>query len=464
MNGVTVIDHNQVFYASSVVLGDGTVITSTTQFAAGSFSGGAVPNAVFFASDVYINGGNGLIVSSSITASTFNAVGSAYQMNGVTVIDHYRNIFASNVYLDDGTQLYSTNQFVSQGIAISSFGFPGGPDSNGNYTLSALCQYGAFATGGSCDPFDALPGMGLSTSTWNCTFTDAATFSTATVNCIIPPPVVGGVGGGNFNGGDVASSTTFHSIVNMATNTYTVIPFGSTVPVAGLIPPTGAFRFNTTFNSLEIWMYGGWQLVGAITSPQPVAPLGVYADNVDITSVSVHWTPIPTSIGYEVLASTQPDIFSAIVLTTSTSDNSLSVLLSTGLAGNATYYFKVASLWSGATSYAFADAISTLTLPAVVPTGVYVDGVTSSSVVVHWTTIPMSSGYEVLASTNSDFSDPAYSTSTTDNSVSVLTSTGLFRGHLPVGADRSGDAGILGISFHAHPRRAWSVRWADWSE
>ena len=60
-----------------IVLPDGTVIYSTTQFSGsgGNFSGGTVPNAAYFSSDVYVGGANGLIVASSVTASTFNAGG-----------------------------------------------------------------------------------------------------------------------------------------------------------------------------------------------------------------------------------------------------------------------------------------------------------------------------------------------------------------------------------------------------
>ena len=205
------VNVSTIIASGAVVLQDGTSIYSTTQFSAGSFAGGTVPNAVVLSSDVYINGGNGLIVASSVTASTFNAVGSAYQMNGVTVIDHYRNIYASNVYLDDGTVLYSTNQFDSQGVSVSSTGYPGGPDGNGNFTLSVDCQYGAFATGGSCDPVDAVAGISLSSSSWNCAFASNVVFSTAVVNCIVPPAIGGG--GGSFSGGNVANETTFSSNV-----------------------------------------------------------------------------------------------------------------------------------------------------------------------------------------------------------------------------------------------------------
>ncbi len=75
------------------------------------------------------------------------------------------------------------------------------------------------------------------------------------------------------------------------------------------------------------------------------------------TSVTVNWTPLPTSPssataeGYSLEASTAAD-FSGTVFSSATPNVSLSTLTVSGLAGRTTYYFRVGSLnWNSVADY-----------------------------------------------------------------------------------------------------------------
>ena len=110
-----------------------------------------------------------------------------------------------------------------------------------------------------------------------------------------------------------------------------------------------------------------------------------------------------------------------------TTDNSVASLTVQGLNPDTTYYLKVGSLFSGATSYS-ATQPSTSTLTNLLTPSVF--GVSSNTVTVNWPAFAINSGtntaqgYELDASTSSNFVTYA-SSLTTVVAQSTLTISGL---------------------------------------
>lgn len=129
---------------ASAFFGDGSHLTGLPSSESNTFT-----SSKTFTQAVLINGlltGSSSTFSGTVTASTFNAVGSAYQMNGVTVIDHDKNITGSSVTASaffgyggnlTGVSLSSTVQVNASLRGDGTSGAPLGVDSSSVAILSS---------------------------------------------------------------------------------------------------------------------------------------------------------------------------------------------------------------------------------------------------------------------------------------------------------------------------------------
>lgn len=103
-----------IYFDNGTIYGDGSGLTGVSASEGNTFT-----SSKTFTSDVLIGGllsGSSATFTNTVTASTFNAVGSAYQMNGVTIIDHFGNITASSATF---TGTLSATVFSGSGAGLS---------------------------------------------------------------------------------------------------------------------------------------------------------------------------------------------------------------------------------------------------------------------------------------------------------------------------------------------------------
>ena len=124
--------------------------------------------------------------------------------------------------------------------------------------------------------------------------------------------------------------------------------------------------------------------------------------------------------------------FSATVISSVTTDGTLATLSYNpgDLAANTTYFVRIGALYGGATSYINTVPSSTSTLTSPITTQQYYQ-VNITSVTVNWAAFGTgpgnntSEGYELDASTMSDFSGTPFVTSVLSPATSTLTIVGL---------------------------------------
>ena len=168
------------------------------------------------------------------------------------------------------------------------------------------------------------------------------------------------------------------------------------------------------------------------TGPVNAAIANPVITAVSTFTVTVAWAAgMPSGSGYEVDASTAPD-FSGVVFSSVTADTSATTLsagLSVALSANTTYYLRAGAISQMTTSYVNTTPVSTSTLANLIVPQVYV--VNYSSITVNWPPLPGSpssssaEGYELDASTNSNFVPLWTSSMTASVSVSTLTLSSL---------------------------------------
>ena len=216
-----------VSVSNGVFLPDGTVIYSTTQFSgsSGSFTGGTVPNATNFSSDVYINGGIGLTVQSNISAPSITLVPQASSPTATQ----------GKLYFDS-----TRNQIMLSADGTSWVSLSTGPGFGPPPLSCAGIGGSSVIIGGYC----------IHTFTTNDTFT----ISSATVINIL---LVGGGGGGGTNGGGGggAGDVIISTISIVGTNSV-IIGFGGAGALGGSAS-NGVDGENTVFSSFTANGGGG---------------------------------------------------------------------------------------------------------------------------------------------------------------------------------------------------------------
>jgi hypothetical protein len=163
----------------------------------------------------------------------------------------------------------------------------------------------------------------------------------------------------------------------------------------------------------------------SLASTQTLAggpPVTPHLTGVFISSMAVSWTDTTDTSGYDIEASLTD--FGGLVASSSTADVARSSLTFNAgtLSANTTYFVRVGALFNGATVYA-TPSVSSATLTDFITTYQFYQ-VNVTSVVVNWESwsgLGGSEGYELDASTSSDFV-PGLRSSVSDSvNVSTLT-------------------------------------------
>src|SRR5229473_6467152 len=147
--------------------------------------------------------------------------------------------------------------------------------------------------------------------------------------------------------------------------------------------------------------------------------------------MTVTWDAMTSDSGYELDASTASNFTSAILSSVTANGTAATLTFPNNLVGNTTYYVRIGSLWSGATSYANTSPPSTSTLADLVSNAQTLS-VSSFTVQVGWIAQTGGSGSNTsegyllqLSSTNFDGTGTVYSSATAVMSLSTLTVSGL---------------------------------------
>jgi len=180
----------------------------------------------------------------------------------------------------------------------------------------------------------------------------------------------------------------------------------------------------------------GGPLSSGATAPtlaRPVSALPETYLGVFQSSVTAAWSALAlsppeassmTAEGYRLEASTAAD-FGGTLFSSFTSQVAASTLTIGGLAAEATYYFRVASLnWNSRSNYISLGSTKTVAYIGAPPNDARVSLVRVSSVTLAW--VPVNSdGYVAQASTAADYSGAIYSSSTSSGGSSALSILGL---------------------------------------
>ncbi len=163
----------------------------------------------------------------------------------------------------------------------------------------------------------------------------------------------------------------------------------------------------------------------AVVTPIAGALASVPVAGVWESSVAVSFAAIDYSDGY-VLEASPVRYFNPIAASSSTTDALTAGLTVTDLYENTSYYFRVGTLYNGATVYTLADPVRRYTLPKPL-TDQAITAVYYTSATVSWTALASSpssataAGYYLEASTSPEFDRLAGETSTNDPLTGSLT-------------------------------------------
>jgi len=196
----------------------------------------------------------------------------------------------------------------------------------------------------------------------------------------------------------------------------------STLTVTGLGSfTTYYFRVGgTNWNNVNNYLSAG--STRTLAGAPPVNPI---ISAVYITSITASWTLVSSTMGYKVDASTASN-FTGTLFSSITTSTQSAVLSPQSLSANTTYYLRVGAVYPGTTSYANTVPSSLSTLTNLV-SAVQIYQVFGTSVTLNWAGLGAGNaeGYQLQASTASDFSGAQFSSSTPDVNKSTLTLTGL---------------------------------------
>ncbi|MEK6536566.1 MAG: fibronectin type III domain-containing protein, partial [Actinomycetota bacterium] len=209
----------------------------------------------------------------------------------------------------------------------------------------------------------------------------------------------------NFNGtGSVLSSTTANGSLTALT-------------VSGLLANTtyffrvGSLNWNNAVNYAAAITTS--TLADLVVSPS--------IQNIFLSSAALTWSiPSGGAEGYEIQASSTNFNGTGTVLSSSTTNGNLTVLTVSGLSVNTSYFFRTGSLnWNSVLNFTASGSSSTL---ANVPASPAFGGVFVSSVTANWG-VPAggAEGYQLHASTASEFTGTILSSSTSDGNATSLT-------------------------------------------
>lgn len=268
-------------------------------------------------------------------------------------------------------------------------------------------EYSGVATSGAFDVSDS------SSSTTATTTPTSNSFSTTATDVIIA------AWADELTGG-VHSAGTNYSLVQTD-----LVHFDAQEDWTNANSQTTVASFNA--DSVQNWVLFTSAFKAAV-QPTPANP---FVAAVYPSTITVSWTSTPGTNGFEVDASTAAT-FTGILFstsTTNTSATSLTVSSAANLSPNTTYYLRAGAI-SGATNYANTVPASTSTLTSLLISPQIYHTLISSTVV-NWVAFSSgpgtntSEGYELDASTASNFSGTLTSSVTYNVSLTTLTINGL---------------------------------------
>ena len=221
--------------------------------------------------------------------------------------------------------------------------------------------------------------------------------------------------------GHVAEASVYRFFNSIYKSSATPSASASNLIISGLDPNTAYyFRAGALYNGTTI--YTNAVPESRQTLPQPLSGLTIPA--VFQSSITVAWTPRPgspqsaTAESYRLEASTGPT-FSPVLSFSRTADIGLDRLtITSGLKPNTSYYFRAGTVnLEGSVNYAVTLPTATMANQPVKPPANLIFTVTPLTMTVNWlpNSNPADTLYLVRISSNSNFSAPAYSSSTTNN-------------------------------------------------
>jgi len=207
-----------------------------------------------------------------------------------------------------------------------------------------------------------------------------------------------------------ATSSDFVTLVQ-SSNTDNVT---TSLNILGLTANTTYFFRVGSFNHLGQTVYGA---VATTTTWAP-APTSLGAVSVYVSSLTATWTAVANSQGYRLEASTAA-AFSSVAASSVTADNSLNLLLLTGLTQNTTYFLRVGAYnKSNVLSYSASTQAYTL---ATQVGAITVASMYETSATITWTALGSGQGSVLQASTSSTFTGTVASSQTSNSALGSLT-------------------------------------------
>ena len=218
-------------------------------------------------------------------------------------------------------------------------------------------------------------------------------------------------------------------------NGYEVYRSTSSTGVYTLVATTSAINYNNSglvTNSNYYYKVRAYKLVGttkhysgfsSIVSAKPIPsiPTNFKVISSGYSSINTSWAAVNGSSGYEIYRSTtNTGVYSRIATTSSTSYNN------TGLATNASYYYKVRAYRLVGTTKVyggFSNILVAKPIPST-PTSISATRYSSTSIRVDWSSVSGATGYQVYRATSST---GTYSLIKTTTSLSTI-DTGLVNG------------------------------------
>jgi len=253
----------------------------------------------------------------------------------------------------------------------------------------------------------------------------ASVFITSVTVNWVPLPGAALEGSSNTSEGYLLQASTQADFSGVLYSSSTADVGVSTLTLLG-IPGDTTFYFRVgalNWNSNPRFMSAG-----STKTLQGPAPGSVLVAQAERSSAAVSFGLVGAD-SYRVDASTAEDFSGVLLSSASFSSAALSVQ---GLHANTTYYLRAAALWGGTPSFAAASPPSTPTLAAIL--GVpQTAAVYPTSITVNWAALPgpafgssnTAGGYQLEASTDSQFRGLIRSSSTLDVALSTLTVRGL---------------------------------------
>lgn len=218
--------------------------------------------------------------------------------------------------------------------------------------------------------------------------------------------------GVNSDGYLVEAST--YEYFNLVRSSFTSDASAVSLAVSGLDENTiYHFRAGALYNGTTIYTLASPEVRSTLALPLSAQQFG----GVFYSSIAVSWTPLAdspqkmTAESYVLETSTTPS-FATVLYSSATAFIGSTGLTMETLAPNTSYYFRAATInWDGDKNYVYTPGTSTL---ANMPPQSAFTGLATGQMTVNWSanSNPPDTLYNVLISSNADFSPPVYSSAT----------------------------------------------------